>query len=38
MFQALLGQDALALHDDMDAVAAYTFGCLCVVTGGSVPP
>jgi hypothetical protein len=37
-FQALLGQDALALHDDVDAVAAYTFGCLRVVTGGSVPP
>jgi hypothetical protein len=36
-FQALLGQDALALADN-DVVAAYTFGCLHVVTGNSVPP
>ncbi|KAL6853403.1 hypothetical protein ACP4OV_019432 [Aristida adscensionis] len=34
--QALLGQDALAL--EKDAVASYTFGCLRVVTGGSLPP
>ncbi|RCV29103.1 hypothetical protein SETIT_5G456600v2 [Setaria italica] len=35
-FQALLGQDSLALEND--AVASYTFGCLHVVTGSSVPP
>ena len=34
-FQALLGQDALALDD---VVTAYTFGCLHVVSGNSVPP
>jgi hypothetical protein len=35
-FQALLGQDSLALEND--AVASYTFGCLHTVTGSSVPP
>ncbi|CAL4959397.1 unnamed protein product [Urochloa decumbens] len=41
-FQALLGQDTLALEsrDAATAVAtpSYTFGCLHVVTGTSVPP
>ncbi|KAM0831432.1 hypothetical protein ACQ4PT_065545 [Festuca glaucescens] len=38
-FQAVLGQDALALKDGTGAAAsAYTFGCLRAVTGGSVPP
>ncbi|CAO1947284.1 unnamed protein product [Urochloa humidicola] len=38
-FQALLGQDTLAL-DTGGAIATspYTFGCLHVVTGTSVPP
>lgn len=35
-FQAMLGQDSLALENDV--VASYTFGCLRVVTGSSVPP
>ncbi|RLM60936.1 protein ASPARTIC PROTEASE IN GUARD CELL 2-like [Panicum miliaceum] len=35
-FQALLGQDSLALENG--APASYTFGCLHVVTGSSVPP
>ncbi|KAG2594266.1 hypothetical protein PVAP13_5NG634900 [Panicum virgatum] len=36
-FQALLGQDSLALENSV-AAASYTFGCLHVVTGSSVPP
>ncbi|KAE8775361.1 protein ASPARTIC PROTEASE IN GUARD CELL 2-like [Hordeum vulgare] len=36
-FQAVLGQDALALEGGA-VVSSYTFGCLRVVTGGSVPP
>ncbi|XP_062208747.1 aspartyl protease AED3-like [Phragmites australis] len=35
-FQALLGQDSLALEND--AIASYTFGCLHVITGTSLPP
>ncbi|CAM0885048.1 unnamed protein product [Alopecurus aequalis] len=38
-FQAVLGQDALALDDGAgSAASAYTFGCLRVVTGVSLPP
>uniref|UniRef100_A0ACD5XDL9 Uncharacterized protein n=1 Tax=Avena sativa TaxID=4498 RepID=A0ACD5XDL9_AVESA len=38
-FQAVLGQDALSLEDGAGAAASsYTFGCLRVVTGSSVPP
>ncbi|CAO2181703.1 unnamed protein product [Urochloa humidicola] len=41
-FQALLGHDTLALENgDGDGVAntpSYTFGCLHVVTGSTVPP
>lgn len=38
-FQAVLGHDVLALDDGTGAApSAYTFGCLRVVTGGSVPP
>ncbi|KAL6613795.1 hypothetical protein ACP70R_036065 [Stipagrostis hirtigluma subsp. patula] len=36
-FQALLGQDSLALESGA-VVASYTFGCLRVVTGSSLPP
>ncbi|KAF0890640.1 hypothetical protein E2562_004157 [Oryza meyeriana var. granulata] len=35
-FQAVLGQDSLALENNV--VVSYTFGCLRVVTGNSVPP
>ncbi|KAG8053914.1 hypothetical protein GUJ93_ZPchr0001g32627 [Zizania palustris] len=35
-FQAVLGQDSLALENDV--VVSYTFGCLRVVTGNSLPP
>uniref|UniRef100_A0A0D9VAD3 Peptidase A1 domain-containing protein n=1 Tax=Leersia perrieri TaxID=77586 RepID=A0A0D9VAD3_9ORYZ len=34
-FQAVLGQDSLSL--DSNVVSSYTFGCLRVVTGNSVP-
>ncbi|CAO1940977.1 unnamed protein product [Urochloa humidicola] len=38
-FQALLGQDTLALDTgDAAATSSYTFGCLHVVKGNSVPP
>ncbi|CAL4945506.1 unnamed protein product [Urochloa decumbens] len=41
-FQALLGQDTLALESrdaaTVVATQSYTFGCLHVVTGSSVPP
>ncbi|KAF7033354.1 hypothetical protein CFC21_044461 [Triticum aestivum] len=36
-FQAVLGQDVLALAGG-GAASSYTFGCLRVVTGRSVPP
>ncbi|KAF7040332.1 hypothetical protein CFC21_050239 [Triticum aestivum] len=36
-FQAVLGQDVLAL-EGAGAASSYTFGCLRVVTGRSVPP
>ncbi|XP_052149476.1 aspartyl protease AED3-like [Oryza glaberrima] len=35
-FQAVLGQDSLALENNV--VVSYTFGCLRVVSGNSVPP